>query len=320
MKNALKRLTPSFIWNPLRDRTRAGLHRLLLWLLDEFDLQAIGRSDFYSPLPYVPKLRQTLARWDKPSSLEGLTYDLHALKQNLRVVLEKYTAEFTQLPPYEENRKLGFGPGYTALDALTLYCMIRHHKPRRYLEVGSGLSTYYCSLAAARNAQEGSPLQITCIEPYPYEKLKTIPDIRLIVDEVQNLPPSFVDELQSGDVFFIDSSHVVKIDGDVSFLYLEAVPRLKLGVHLHCHDVPFPYNTPYPASHWVLRTDYRPMFWTEAMLVQAFLAFNDRFQIELSTPLIRHHDEPFLQNLVPNYQPLSENPNTFSSLWLRRIR
>ena len=61
--------------------------------------------------------------------------------------------------------------GYTEMDALTLYLMVRSLKPKRYVEVGSGLSTYYCSLAAERNAEEGSPLAITCIEPQPYDKL-----------------------------------------------------------------------------------------------------------------------------------------------------
>src|SRR5262249_46767338 len=61
--------------------------------------------------------------------------------------------------------------------ALVLYMMIRHIRPKRYIEVGSGLSTYYCSLAAARNSSEGYPLAITCREPYPFEKLRTIPNI-----------------------------------------------------------------------------------------------------------------------------------------------
>ena len=52
-------------------------------------------------------------------------------------------------------------------------------------------------------------------------------------------------------MLFIDSSHVLKIDGDVPFLYLEVLPRLNQASCIHIHDVPFPYNVPYPARLWV---------------------------------------------------------------------
>ena len=233
-------------------------------------------------------------------------------------LLSRYLDEFSEIPPYEELRKMGFGPGYTAVDALTLYMMIRHIKPKRYVEVGSGLSTYYCSLAAARNTSEGHPLVITCIEPYPYDKLSTIPGIQIIAKKVQEVEISVFQELQRDDIFFIDSSHVLKIDGDVPFLYLEVLPALNVGVVIHVHDVPFPYNIPYPPQLWVFGRKW-PMLWNEAMVVQAFLCFNSDFRIVMSTPLIRHADEAFLMTRIPFYESIDQNPNTFSSLWLRRM-
>ena len=100
-----------------------------------------------------------------------------------------------------------------------------HSSPRGTSKSGSGLSTYYCSLAAAQNAREGSPVAITCIEPNPYDKLYEIPGIQVIAKQVQDVDLSLFQELQQGDVLFIDSSHVLKIDGDVPFLYLEVLPR-----------------------------------------------------------------------------------------------
>ena len=44
----------------------------------------------------------------------------------------------------------------------------------------------------------------------------------------------------------------LKIDGDVPYLYLEILPLLQKNVYIHIHDVPFPYNCPYPAKLWVL--------------------------------------------------------------------
>ena len=61
------------------------------------------------------------------------------------------------------------------------------------------------------------------------------------------------------------------------------------------------------------------MYWNEAMVLQAFLAFNNAFEIEMSATLIRHHDEAFLAATVPLYQSVAEEPNAFSSIWLRKI-
>ena len=196
--------------------------------------------------------------------------------------------------------------------------MVRHLKPVRYIEVGSGTSTYYCSLAAERNANEGHPLEMTCVEPRPYDKLHEIPGIRLISKEVQDVDASLFRQLQENDILFIDSSHVLRVDGDVPFLYLEVLPQLNPGVTIHVHDIPFPYNIPYPPEFWILEKEW-PMFWNEAMVLQALLCFNDRFEIMMSTPLIRHFDEAFLNKLIPLYETVEQNPNTFSSIWLRRV-
>ena len=116
-----------------------------------------------------------MTRWKKPSSLLGVAYDLAAMKIALADLVSRYHQEFMELLPYEEALSLGFGPGYTRLDALVLYAMLRAKKPAQYVEVGSGLSTYYASLAEQKNASEGRPMQITCVEPYPFEALRTIP-------------------------------------------------------------------------------------------------------------------------------------------------
>lgn len=276
------------------------------------------KNDYYSPLPSVSHLKGSFDRWYHPSTLGGIEHDIEKMKAELLNLLSRYLSEFSTIPAYEQLQKEGFGPGYTHLDALTLYMMIRHIKPRRYIEVGSGLSTYYCSLAAEKNASEGHPLHITCIEPYPFEKLYTIRGIQVISKEVQDVEISLFQQLQNNDVLFIDSSHIVKIDGDVPFLYLEVLPSLNVGVVIHIHDVPFPYNFPYPPQLWIFGKTW-PVFWNEAMILQAFLCFNNKFRIEMSTPLIRYLDEPFLKKNIPIYESIDQNPNTFSSIWLKRV-
>jgi Methyltransferase domain len=322
MKQTIKAVLPGSIWQLLRGFKRAT--RKSIRRFAEFTGYNIARkSDYYSPLPTESTIHRNAFRWKKPSSLAAVKYDLEAFRISLRSLMQKYWHEFDALPSYRENRTLGFGPGYTELDAMLLYMMIRELQPKRYLEVGSGLSTYYCSIAAQENAKQGRSVQIICVEPYPFDKLFTIPGIRVIKDEVQNVGRDEFLKLEAGDVLFIDSSHVVRLDGDVPYLFLEILPIIKPGVVIHIHDIPFPYNFPYPAEYWVLGTapgaPYWPIYWNEAMLLQAFLAFNRDFEIIQSTPLLRHHDEPFLEQLVPTYRSVAKEPNTFSSLWLRRV-
>jgi hypothetical protein len=275
------------------------------------------RSDFYSPLPTTSALKKNIDRWNRPSALHGKSFDVEEMKSLISGLLDSYLDEFMRIPPYRDLHSLGFGLGYTPIDALTLYLMIRSLKPGNYVEVGSGLSTYYCHLAADRNRAEGFPLNITCIEPFPSAKLYSIPGVEVIDSEVQDVDISFFQRLGSNDVLFIDSSHVLRIDSDVPYLYLEILPSINKGTYIHIHDISLPYNIPYPPQRWIFETT-PPMFWNEAMVLQAFLAFNDEFKVVLSTPLIRHFDEGFLQKNIPIYETIDENSNAFSSLWLQR--
>lgn len=326
-------MVPGFLWQQMRAvkdwvnrKVGSKVAQIILINLHDPELQrtvegagydVARKEDYYSPLASVGTLRKNRARWDRPSALHGIDYDIDKMKSLLAELLKRYAAEFSSYPPYEELQKIGYGPGYTAVDALTLYMMVRQARPRRYVEVGSGLSTYYASLAAEKNAAEGHPMEIICIEPFPYGKLSSIKAISIIKNEVQSVDMSLFQSLRDNDILFIDSSHILRIDGDVPYLFLEVVPRLAPGVVIHVHDIPFPYNTPYPADLWVFGQRW-PMYWNEAMVLQAFLCYNSVFSIMLSTPLIRHLDEPFLKTHIPNYQSVEQNQYAFGSIWLRR--
>lgn len=305
-------------------RIKRGYIRRTRQAAEFFGFNIARKQDYYSPLPTESELLRNIERWNKPSALAGLRFDLAKNQDFLSKLMEAYLDEFLLLPDYAENLKTGFGLGYTEIDALILYAMIRHLKPRKYLEVGSGISTYYANLAAKKNAVEGRLLQITCVEPHPFSELYSIPHIHVIENEVQNVPLDQFKALEAGDVLFIDSSHVLRIDGDVPFLFLEVLPHLKAGVHIHVHDVPFPYNIPYPVEQWVTGkakdAPYWPVFWNEAMLLQAFLAFNTHFEIRLSTSMIRYYNEDYLKKQIPIYKSIMEEPNTFSAIWLEKVK
>ena len=318
LKNQIKKILPKPVKLGLFKVYSETLPQTLSKTLGIIGYNVSRQKNYYSPLPTVSQLKKNVNRWYRPSSLTGVKYDLTEMKDLLTNQLSLYLEEFLQIPPYKELANQGFGLGYTAVDALTLYLMIRYIKPARYVEVGSGLSTYYCSLAAEKNSEEGSPLKITCIEPYPFKNLYSLPGIEIIAKEVQDVEPSFFECLQQNDIFFIDSSHSLRVDSDVPYLYLEILPAIKKEVFVHIHDIPFPYNVPYPPELWIFGKP-EPMFWNEAMVVQAFLCGNDNFQIILSTPMLRFFEEKFLQQNIPIYETIEQNPNAFSSLWLKRV-
>jgi len=321
-KQRLRRVLPAPMVQ-LLDHMAFGLRRRRIRAVQGFfalfGLNVVKKADYYSTLPVLREIEATRSRWDRPSPLAGLDVDVPGMTKLLGELADRWEEEFRAATgDYAANQRAGFGPGYPKGDARTLYYLLREHRPARYLEVGSGLSTYYATLAGARNVADGAPLQITCIEPYPFPALRTLPDVELVQAFVQDVPLARFERLQDGDVLFIDSSHALKIDSDVAYLFLEVLPRLAPGVLVHIHDVPFPYNTPYPADTWLFGERW-PVYWNEAMLVQAFLAFNPAFEIMLSTPLIRHGDERFLIERFDDYLPLPREKNPASSLWLRRV-
>src|SRR5258705_12361590 len=111
---------------------------------------------------------------------------------------------------------------------------------------------------------------ITSIDPHPNPGVAPYANeyIKAPVEDVA--VERIVDLLNAGDILFIDSSHTVKTGGDVPYLFLEILPRLKPGVLIHIHDIFLPFDYP---EQWVLQ-DWG---WTEQYLVHAFLSFNRAF-------------------------------------------
>jgi hypothetical protein len=194
---------------------------------------------------------------------------------------------------------------FDGTDALVAYCMIRNFKPRLIIEVGSGFSSLVLGQAAAKNGSSG----LICIEPYPRDFLrKGVPSLQLLIEKsVQDIDLEFFSQLESGDVLFIDSSHTVKIGGDVNYLFLEVLPRLKPGVIVHVHDIflPFDYR-----RDWVL-DEFR--FWTEQYLLQAFLMFNTEFEVIMANSYLSHYHKDDLKAAFPDLASWGGG-----SFWMRR--
>jgi hypothetical protein len=185
--------------------------------------------------------------------------------------------------------------------------MVRHFQPRRIIEVGSGFSSLVLGQAASKNKSSA----LICVDPFPHElirKSNTIPALQSLIEtKVQDVDVEFFSQLESGDILFIDSSHTVKIGGDVNYLFLEVLPRLKAGVIVHVHDIFFPFEY---RRDWMLE-EFR--FWTEQYLLQAFLIFNSEFEVLMANSYLNHYYPSDLKAAFPDLRRWIGG-----SFWMRR--
>jgi predicted O-methyltransferase YrrM len=172
--------------------------------------------------------------------------------------------------------------------------LFRHLRPRRVIEVGSGLSSALMLDIADRSSEE---IDFVFIEPFA-GRLKSLlrsEDLErreLIEKRVQDVPVERFETLRGNDVLFIDSSHVTKIGSDVNYLLFEVIPRLQPGVVVHFHDVFWPFEYP-------LRWIENGHAWNEAYLLRAFLQYNKTFAVLLFNNLIGTVCADFLAARMP---------------------
>lgn len=221
--------------------------------------------------------------------------------------LAPYVAEFR--PPTEDRGRHGEffldNGAYERVDAEVLYAMVRHFKPRRVLELGSGFSTLVTAQAAAANERDGHPLAVTSVDPFP--SVAPGQRIRLRRQRAQDVPLPEFEALESGDILFVDTTHTVKVGGDVNFLVLEVLPVLRPGVVVHFHDIFLPWDYP---REWIARG----MYWAEQYLLQAFLAFNPAFETLFAAHYVSRQVPDRLRAVVPSFRSRTA-PGAF---WIRR--
>jgi predicted O-methyltransferase YrrM len=221
-----------------------------------------------------------------------------SLAAQLRPVME----EPPPGPRYALNAQYGLA------DTAVYRAMIRHLRPSRIIEVGSGYSTAVALDEA--DAAGLSDLEITCIEPFPERLLGLLKDtdtdrISLHREPVQDTPLGLYERLGPQDILFIDSTHVVKAGSDVIWLFLHVLPRLAAGVVVHIHDVFWPFQ--YPAS-WM--REHRD--WTEDYLLHAFLIGNTDWEIMFFSSWLWHSHLELVPEAIAAAGP--------GSIWLRRVR
>jgi predicted O-methyltransferase YrrM len=300
-RNLLRRLRWVREMEAERDRLRAEVAQQKTW---------VPPGHYYSPIPSVDELRSREHELSAPppATLPGID-----LREKEQFSLLRELAAFYAEMPFARTRTAGLrywfeNPSYSYADAIFLYSMLRHLRPRRVIEVGCG----YSSAAMLDTAERflGGGVAFTCVEPYP-ETLRSLlrpgDPVELLEMKLQDVPLERFGALEANDVLFIDSTHVAKAGSDVNRIVFEILPRLRPGVHVHFHDVFYPFEYPKP---WLL--DARG--WNEDYFLRAFLQYNSAFAIALfGTYLIRVDRKWFAQHM-----PLClENPG--GSLWIRRV-
>lgn len=263
---------------------------------------------FYSPVPDMRDIEIQSDRLFGPRhELAGI--DLRAGEQLARFAA---LAALARGAPLEQTpgRRTRYGldnPNYGIGDASVLAAMLRHLGPRRYLEIGSGYTT---ALAMDVNEQFlTGAMEVTAVEPYPellHRLLRPGDPVEVIAAPVQSVPLGRFRELADGDVLFVDSSHVLKTGSDVQFLYGEVLPVLARGVHVHVHDIFWPFEY---LRHWVAGG----RAWNECYLLRAFLTHNRSFEITLWNHFLAVEHADVLARELPS---MLATPG--GALWMRR--
>lgn len=310
----MKLLRRSGIIRRIKERLKSCWHRLFL-TFEKLGVHIVP-VHFYTGLPIISYLQKHPGQWINRSPLPGIKVNLPEQVQNLSQVCLPFQNEYQGLSIYWDAVKKNGEAGYGEIESQVLHGFVRHYKPRRIIQIGCGLATHCLVHAVGLN---GTPCEVSCIEPYPNAALKSLKPISLIEKPVQAVMPELFTTLARNDLLFIDSTHVVQVGSDVNYLVLEILPRLAPGVVVHFHDIYLPYDYPRNFLNSVL-------FPLETSLVRAFLINNPKAEIIACLSQL-HYDRPdALRAIFPDYKPQQndegltgenqEGSHFPSSLWL----
>jgi hypothetical protein len=218
-------------------------------------------------------------------------------------------ADFAKVPlggGYETTTPFWLNAWFPPLDGMALTQMLRENNPARFVEIGSGVSTKF-----ARRAVDlyGLRTKLISIDPQPRNEIDAMCD-QLLRKPLEMCRVEMFEDLNPGDILFLDSSHRAFQGSDVTVFFMEILPRLKPGVIVHIHDIYLPDD--YISGHV-------PRMWNEQYLLGVALIFGrEAFEIVFpcwfvgQDPELSHHAGAMLRR-----GPL-EGLNLYgASFWMR---
>ena len=242
--------------------------------------------------------------WSGARFQEGLSLNPDRYLTFLRTVCEPHRSDFAGFPDTAEAAGGEYflrNGWFESIDAEVLYSVIRHFRPRTILEIGSGHSS-----RLARRAIDDGQLgtRLVCLDPSPRVEVRSCADEH-IQSAVEDLPLSgLTQRLGANDVLFIDSSHLITTGGDVSYLYLQVLPRLSPGVLIHAHDIFLPFEYP---QEFVVKERWG---WNEQYLLHALLIGNSGLEIIWPSCYMWQLHRAAVQNVIPS-ERFSPPPSSF---------
>ena len=287
---------------------RVGVYRMTV---SRAILRRVGvfpiRDHYYEPMFHPRHLRKSLR---DERALPGI--EMNEAEQ--LALLEQFDcgAELDRLPRAAQAGRFHHdNPNFAAADAEFLYSMTRRVKPRRILEIGSGFSTLLMQEAIAANRADDPAYRcrLVCVEPYEMHWLEAIPGVELLRQKIETLDERYVRELGKNDILFIDSSHVLRPQGDVVHAYLELLPLLAPGVLVHLHDIFTPRDYP---ERWVID---EVRLYNEMYLFEAFMSCNSRFRIIAALNFLAHRHPAKLAAKFPVFRERAASSEP-GSMWL----
>lgn len=242
--------------------------------------------------------------WAAGPFQEGLPFEPDRYVNFLRTVCAPYAPDWGSFPRTADTAANGYflqNGWFESIDAEVLYSVVRHFRPRTILEIGSGHS----SRLARRAIHDGRlGTSLVCVDPSPRVGVRSCADEH-IQSAVEDLPPSdWTQRLGANDVLFIDSSHVITTGGDVPYLYLQVLPRLRPGVLIHAHDIFLPFEYP---QEFVVKERWG---WNEQYLLQALLIGNSGLEIIWPSCYMWQLHRAAVQKVVP-WERSSLPPSSF---------
>ena len=218
--------------------------------------------------------------------------------------------DFAKIPlggTYETRTPFWLNAWFPPLDGMVLTQMLRGTNPDRFVEIGSGVSTKF-----ARRAVDlyGLRTKLISIDPQPRNEIDVICD-QVLRKPLERCNVEMFEDLNPGDILFLDSSHRSFQGSDVTVFFMEILPRLKPGVIVHIHDIYLPDD--YVSGHV-------PRMWNEQYLLGVALLFGrNAFEILFpcwfvgQDPELSHHADAMLRQ-----GPL-EGLNLYgASFWMRK--
>ncbi|AGA70304.1 hypothetical protein Desdi_2892 [Desulfitobacterium dichloroeliminans LMG P-21439] len=278
----------------------------------EYDCLPMQRH-FYQPIPDIKDLERRNI-WERKSKLSGIRWEADRYVANLKDIAKYQPAYDWALSATADPLEFHLAnSSFSYICASFLYGMIRKHRPQKIIEIGSGNSTRVIRKAIMDNMSDGvPPTSYKVIDPYcAFGSLDHAEIINMPVEEVDL---TIFEELEENDILFIDSSHTVRIGGDVNYEILEILPILGPGVLIHFHDIPMPYEY---GKTYATDPTFR-VFWTESYLLQAFFVFNDSFEVLLPAMYLLQEQLAVCNECYPSM--MNTDSWHSASLWLRRMK